>query len=402
MLLMVFRPIFGFVAWQEPQYCLHHGFSTRQAPLRMDLQLVTDRSRYTLARPVIRFQQLDIGLGHYDFYVDGRRVETTVGQPREYELRLLDFRDRIGECFLVDLHITYRPGGRSEGAERTAVASNTVTLELDLRDIKILTTASGIASQYLEYQGQVYFISADREGRKQWRLQADATSAKALQGLSKGQCYLRDHAAVFSDGRALKGLNPETFSILNGIFASDGKTVITLYGNAKVTDPQSFVVLDDGHQDITDNECVISGYARDKANGYWFTNSTSSKHAMVIRACKQPASLESLGNGFARDCDHVYLEGVRIPAADPQTWQRINRLYSRDAKHVFYLTRKLEADPDTFQALESFDPLESSYWGRDRTNYYCRWEVTNCENYQRDVHEAPNRPQMAIEGTDEC
>lgn len=44
---MVLRPIFGFVAWQEPQYCLHHGFSTRQAPLRMDLQLVTDSSRYT-------------------------------------------------------------------------------------------------------------------------------------------------------------------------------------------------------------------------------------------------------------------------------------------------------------------------------------------------------------------
>lgn len=368
----------------------------------MDLQLVTDRKTYTLSHFVIRFKQPCIGHGHYEFYVDDRRVEDTVGQPRQYVLRLLDFWDRIGECFLVNFHITYRPAGRSEGAERAAVASNIVTLELDLRDIKILSTVSGEASLYLEYQGQVYFASWWYQGRRQWRLPADATSAQALQGFSKGQCYLRDHASVFSDGRALKGLNPETFSILNGIFASDGKTVITSYGNAKVTDPQSFVVLDDGHQDITDNECVVSGYARDEANGYWFTNSTSSKHAMVIRACKQPASLESLGNGFARDCDHVYLEGVRIPAADPQTWQRINRLYSRDAKHVFYLTRKLEADPDTFQALESFNPLESSYWGRDRTNYYCRWEVTNCENYQRDVHEAPNRPQMAVEGTDEC
>lgn len=356
----------------------------------MDLHLVTDRSRYTLARPVIRFQQPCIGHGHYGFYVDDRRVEETVGQPRQYELSLLDFRDRIGECFWIDFHFTYRPIGRFEDAQRAAVASNRVALELDLQGVKILNTASGEASRYLEYQGQVYFASGWPQGRRQWRVSANATSAQALQGFSKGQCYLRDHATVFSDGRALKGLNPETFSILNGIFASDGKTVITSYGNAKVADPHSFVVLDDGHQDITDNDGVVSGYARDAANGYWFTNATSSKHATVLRACKQPASLESLGNGFARDCDHVYLEGARIPAADPQTWQRINRLYSRDAKHVFYLTRKLEADPATFEALESSHSLEFSYWGRDGTNYYCRWEVASSEEYQREINAASN------------
>jgi DKNYY family len=59
--------------------------------------------------------------------------------------------------------------------------------------------------------------------------------------------------------------------------------------------------------------------------------------------------------GYARDAENVYLEGVRIAGAKSDSWGMVNRLYSRDAKNVFYLAHKL-ADVD----LASFDVVPGS------------------------------------------
>lgn len=379
----------------------------------MELLLSTDRSRYSLLHPVIGFRLRGLPTaddaaeenryGRYAFYIDGKQVDRVQGDPRQYEIRLLDFRDRFGERVPVSFQLTYQPVGRIDGAEHPSLQSNPIALELDLRDMEILKSPMGVDSQYLLHQQRVYFLSNWCEGRRQWRLQANAETAQALHASSSGQRYLRDNTTVYSNGRALKGLDPASFRVLNGIFASDGQTVITSYGNAKVVDPSTFVVLDDGNQDLGTVDRVVSGYARDACQGYWFTNSTDSRHAMVIRACKHPASLESLGKGVARDHDHVYLEGARIPSADPHTWRPINRLYSRDAKHLFYLTRKLVgADPDTFKVLESRDPLDTSYWSRDKTGHYCRWEAASPEAYQHEINGEPNRPLTTQDGAGTC
>lgn len=81
---------------------------------------------------------------------------------------------------------------------------------------------------------------------------------------------------------------------------------------------------------------------------------------------------------YAKDAQHVYVEGVVIPGADPRTFVPLCGLsigrevfcgYGKDAQHVYAYTRVIGgADPDTFVSLVSNNEANREDTGRSWTS----------------------------------
>ena len=326
----------------------------------MRIQLHTDKTRYSfLDRIRCKVTRLDDSLGVVDghaycgFLINGQTVYSEESDNRDLELSLQDHWDHLGSVHRIELQVELRLGSHSD---RVTALSAPVFLEIDLRDISVLPTADGRPSSYVRHRDQIYFVWHGSRGhaRSHRAVSADLVTAKALSGRGDFCQYLVDGQSVYRDGVRVKDLSSDGFRIHNAIFAGNAQAVLTPYGNAKVVHPSRFEVIDGAEQYMMRKQGepgdIKAGYARDDVHGYWFCCSSSTPHATVIKACKSPDTLISLDFGYARDADHVYLEGVRIAGARPDSWSMVNRLYSRDAKSVFYLTRKV-ADVD----LASFE-----------------------------------------------
>lgn len=268
-----------------------------------------------------------LGRGESFVIATGHRV--SLHRVFEGEPRVEPFRFAVTGKILVD-------------RKPVAFASKTLRLGLDCSKLRVLPAPDGTPSSYLHDGEHVLYVSAG--GTKISKVAANAAKLRVL-----SDAYVIDDKSVFHEGRALAGVRPKGFRVLNGVFAGTASAIFTEYGNAKVRDPKSFEVLDAGAEDP--DEGYKKSFGRDKHHVYFWNGAGSAAHASIVKACKRPASFVRDRFNYSRDDDAIYCEAARITGADPKTWKPINSVYSKDAARVFHLHRTLPgANPKTFKA----------------------------------------------------
>lgn len=261
-------------------------------------------------------------------------------------------------------------------------ASGLMSVEVDLSRVGLLRTDGGDPSCYVAENDEVFYVSSKSRAyeARTAKLGVNVAAARVV-----SRDYLIDDHRVFYAGRLRRNVSPVGFRVLNSIFAGNEDVILTTYGDAKVDDPSTFEVLDDGRNTWGGRRVGYGGgYGRDAESVYYFTEETSTPHAIRLKACADPKSFESLPCAHGRDAEHVYSEATRIGGADPRTWRMLNCLHSLDARKVFYGTQRIRgADPATFEVLPdpASDSTERSLWGRDARSYFERHEPRTAEAY---------------------
>lgn len=288
--------------------------------------------------------------------------------PHQLDFGSLYRGNAVIETFEFQMAATLLVDGQSLPA-----TSEPFWLEVDFRQTSPLPTPDGTRSHYIRDGERVLYVSSNSrayEGRAKV-LRVDGRTARVL-----NEQYLVDDASVFRDGRQQRKVNARRFRVLNRIFAGDDRMILTTYGDAKVADPGSFEVLDDGTNTQSFSATrggYRGGFARDRHYLYFFDESTSGAHAIRVRGCKSPETFVSLSDGYGRDEGNVFLESSCLKGADPSSWSSLNPLFSCDRSAVFYLNQRIEdADPGSFEVLEAPDGQGKarSPWGKDGTHYY--------------------------------
>ena len=90
-------------------------------------------------------------------------------------------------------------------------------------------------------------------------------------------------------------------------------------------------------------------YKNDGKQVTWNTKDIWAGHnSRIVDA--DPSTFEDLGDGYARDDQHAFLEGDLIKGADGKTFKCLEKRYAIDADHVFhYDTIMTSADSKTFK-----------------------------------------------------
>lgn len=193
--------------------------------------------------------------------------------------------------------------------------------------------------------------------------------------------YGKDKKAVYFMGRRKRGVNPDTFQVLNGAFARDDKQVWTLGGVFEVADLATFEVCDSGTNGSHDY-----GYAKDSKQVYY--ENFQGKAKVVPKA--DPASFVSRSDGYyGFDKDHVFCGKSVLPKAKPETWRPIeaeglSRFYTRSGGYVYFGHKLVKgADADSFAACPESERLNA----KDKFRTYCGHEaMTEEEHRQRFPH----------------
>jgi hypothetical protein len=243
-------------------------------------------------------------------------------------------------------------------------------LAVDFRATERLLAADGTPSVYVRDGARiVYLARTSRAYEPRCRVvRADLETARALDAH-----YLADATQIFRDGRLQRGVSAVGFRPWSRVFAGNAAIVLTSYGDAKIADPASFEALDDGANALG-SAGYAAGYGRDERQVYWFDESTSSKHATVVKGA-DAATFTTLGGGYGRDAKHVYLEGRRAKGAAAASWRRVGHAFSCDGSAVYFLTERVpSADPETFVAVTDDASSRDVLWGRDRDGYLERTE----------------------------
>lgn len=285
----------------------------------------------------------------------------------------VDLRSLVGgtglETLTYELRVRVVVDG--EVVDRT---SGPLKVEVDLRETTPILTADGGPTPYVLERGRIVYVSPFSRAYEPATkvLKIDRATMRALD-----HGYLIDKSTVVRNGRPQRGVRPEGFRVLNAVFAGNAEIILTSYGDAKVEDPATFEALDDGRNSHLNTASYAAGFGRDRAFAYFFDESTSTKHAVRLRSCRDVKSFESLSHGYARDASHVYCESNRIKGADPATWTLLNRQFSRDAKAVFYGIEVVPgADLATFAVVDEPGGRErfDSLWAADKGGYFHRGE----------------------------
>ncbi|MBL7684715.1 MAG: DKNYY domain-containing protein [Deltaproteobacteria bacterium] len=358
----------------------------------MQIQLKTNKREYQFNEPIYCTLNHQDGsplegadhFGYRGFIINGKTVYYSERQwgagPIKFEQSLWDYWESIGENCKIKFQLEVRLGNYPN---ILTFFSQVEELSIDLKNIHVIRTPRGSQSCYIRQGRNIYYISqASRGTEKSYRkTAADFEIAQALEDFNESPSYLSDANYVFRNGVLLKGVNPKEFKVFNRIFAGDGKTVFTPYGNAKVLHPEYFEVLDDGdryiNKGLNDLPGCRAGYGRDDLHVYWFSGDSMTKHASIVRSCKKTASFVSIEYGYGKDDDFVYFEGKRVKGADPKSWAMLNRYYSSDNQSVYYFTEKVpDADSNTFEVIPEIGEgyLPDSNFGRDRSHVFegCR------------------------------
>lgn len=264
-------------------------------------------------------------------------------------------------------------------------------LEVDFANYKNLLSEENTHSNYYTSGNTIFYYSPYSRGYEK--------AITILKGTSKDyrildKKYAINSKSVYRDGRLVKGVNSKGFKVYNNLFAGNEEIIVTSYGNAKVENPKAFRVLDNGLE-ASDFTCDINGYkggyATDEIFVYYFDESTITKHATKLKACKSPEKIEVLGYGYAKDDKNVYMGAIKIPKANPETFKLINRGYSTDEKNVFFHRRLIEsADLNTFEILpmrvwmnKNPDKFLNSNWARDKNYYYEYGLIKDEKRYEK-------------------
>ena len=69
---------------------------------------------------------------------------------------------------------------------------------------------------------------------------------------------------------------------------------------------------------------------------------------------------------YAADSKYVYFSGSRLPSCDPRTLKILSNLFAKDARHCFYLNRKIgDADANTFELFAPLKPNTPQFFAHD-------------------------------------
>lgn len=150
--------------------------------------------------------------------------------------------------------------------------------------------------------------------------------------------------------------DPETFTVIHKLYGKDKNNVF--YSTYKMdADPVTFELNPENHS-----------YATDKNHVYFAGKRINNA---------DPASFR-ITDSKARDKDHVFLslfedkeKGILkiVDKADPETYTRVNRNFSKDKNAYFYMDERTNADVETFRLL-------SEDTGIDKDSiYYFRGKV---------------------------
>ncbi len=91
------------------------------------------------------------------------------------------------------------------------------------------------------------------------------------------------------------------------------------------------------------------GYKNDGKQVTWHSWDEGSGHRVFV-VDADPSTFEDLGDGYARDAQHAFLEGDIIKGADGKTFKYLEKRYAIDANHVFhYDTIMSSGDPQSFK-----------------------------------------------------
>lgn len=76
-------------------------------------------------------------------------------------------------------------------------------------------------------------------------------------------------------------------------------------------------------------------------------------------------------DGFSKDKNNIYLEGKRILGIDKDTVKIIKLPYIEDKNNVYYRNKKIEgADKNTFELTYDFKSVVNNYYSKDKNNVY--------------------------------
>lgn len=76
-------------------------------------------------------------------------------------------------------------------------------------------------------------------------------------------------------------------------------------------------------------------------------------------------------DGFSKDKNNIYLEGKKILGVDRDTVKIIELPYIKDKNNVYYGNKKIEgADKNTFELIYDFGSVVNRYYSKDKNNIY--------------------------------
>lgn len=187
------------------------------------------------------------------------------------------------------------------------------TLTLDNAGIDWVPTDYGALSFFCTFKGEMFAGGSFDMNTPLPKADPNVLQALTFSMLvSKGKLYSSGYSSARAPKAPLLGLN--------GVFFHSGKEIRTNYGPGKIDDPASFEVLEPCLPSLYSKGITEDGYqcsyARDKDCAYFFDESKSTKHAIKVRACKSPETLQSLAGAFAKDDTRVFLEGRHIKGTD--------------------------------------------------------------------------------------
>ncbi len=83
-----------------------------------------------------------------------------------------------------------------------------------------------------------------------------------------------------------------------------------------------------------------------------YENITETRHAIRLRACKNPAAFVILSDGYTKDDERVYFYQATVKKAISHSFTVLSDGYACDDKHIFWRDRLLSADRASFKVLE--------------------------------------------------
>ena len=195
---------------------------------------------------------------------------------------------------------------------------------------RILKDESGRPSGYRECDGEVCWMPQRQSYEREYRLvKIEPATMEVL-----NHDFIKDGERVYRQGKLLRGVSPAGFRVINAIYTGGPGGIWSIYGDAGICHPESFVALDDGG--VPEGAVFPQSYGRDQEFVYFFSGSTDSGKALRLRACKEPGDFVLLSRNYGRDSRCVYYQEAAIKGADPKTFVVTGPHDGQDKKHQYH------------------------------------------------------------------
>ena len=165
--------------------------------------------------------------------------------------------------------------------------------------------------------------------------------------------------------QALK-IDKETFQEISAVYSKDknGVYVIENRGWKKLEglDPVTFEIIN------------INGsarqYLKDK-NGVYSIDGDSD-NLVLEKLPYDPQTYEVINQLYSKDNNNIYFRGKKISGVDKETFEKIDKYnYSKDKNNIYYDDKKIEGvDKNTFELMYDFGSVVNEYYSKDKNNVY--------------------------------